>query len=162
MTWIFGFTPIFCQHNFFLTETFDALEKGKTNKLNGDVVVLEGPQDEDRQRKMTQFSQLEYLLTLRKAQPNFLQHHSFFCQRRWVIYFQTMCILQRERIYHLTRMWYDDMLLIIKSPPPSPVLTNYYYTYYSTLCKSDDWHTKCPFIDFLDTRKSCCCYLSRK
>ena len=86
---------------------------------------------------MTQFSQLEYLLTLRKAQPNFLQHHSFFCQRRWVIYFQTMCILQRERIHHLTRMLYDDMLLIIKSPPPSLVLTNYYYTYYSILCKSD-------------------------
>ena len=65
-----------------IKKVFDALEKGKTNKLNGDVVVLKGPQDEDRQRKMTQFSQLEYLLTLRKAQPNFLQHHSFFCQRR--------------------------------------------------------------------------------
>ena len=42
-----------------------------------------------------------------------------------------------ERIYHPTRMWYDDMLMIIKSPPPSLVLTNYYYTYYSILCKSD-------------------------
>ena len=42
-----------------------------------------------------------------------------------------------ERIYHLTRMWYDDMLMIIKSPPPSLVLTNYYSTYYSILCKSD-------------------------